>query len=233
MAGTDWGSPAETQPLRARFVLCSPTWLTHPPMTSSIRSGSTPVRSINVVKAKPEEVRRVPVGQRATPLAERRPHDVDDDRLSHGCASSSVVLEVTPCQPEPADRRLVRPRLRPTAAASSRRAISVSTAAPAPAGLALVGDAAVVEHDGPVGQLEHPVDLLLDHDQRGAVAVDLPEPVVDLVDDDRGQAQGQLVGHQDLGRHHQHLGQREQPLLATRERAGHWRRRSPRMGKAV
>ena len=38
-----------------------------------------------------QEVRRVPVGQRAAALAERRPHDVDDDRLSHGAASSNFV----------------------------------------------------------------------------------------------------------------------------------------------
>src|SRR6056297_224692 len=41
---TDSGSPAASAALRATFALCPPTWLTHPQMTSSIASGSTPLR---------------------------------------------------------------------------------------------------------------------------------------------------------------------------------------------
>ena len=33
--GRVWGRPAATQALRVTLVLCSPTWVTHPPMTSS------------------------------------------------------------------------------------------------------------------------------------------------------------------------------------------------------
>ena len=39
-----------------------------------------------------QEVRRVPVGEGAAPLAERRPHDVDDDGLSHGAASFVFLM---------------------------------------------------------------------------------------------------------------------------------------------
>ena len=37
-----WGSPAATQALRVTLVLCSPTWVTQPPMTSSTCSGIDP-----------------------------------------------------------------------------------------------------------------------------------------------------------------------------------------------
>ena len=193
-------------------------------MTSSMRSGSTPVRSSSEVKREPQQVGRVPVGQRAAALAEGRPHDVDDDRFSHDvCLLEPVSRPIRSSCSSYVTSGFLRPRPRPTpdAAASSRRAIRLSTAWPGTGRLALVGHAAVIQHDGPGGQLQHPVHLLLDHDQRGAVAVDLLEPLVDLVDDDGRQAQGQLVGHQDLGGHHQHLGQREQALLAAGERAAH------------
>ncbi len=45
VAGTDWGSPAATQALRVTLQPCSPDWVTFPPTTSSMRSGSTPVRA--------------------------------------------------------------------------------------------------------------------------------------------------------------------------------------------
>ena len=157
----------------------------------------------------------MPVGQGAPALAERRAHDVDDDWLSHVIASSgsSNCARTGPV-----------PTRRPRCARGRRLLAAFHERLHRRAGagrLALVGDAPVVEHDGPVGQLQRPVDLLLDHDQRGAVAIDLPQPLVHGVDHDRRQAQGELVGHEHLGRHHQDLGQRQQALLPTRQRAPH------------
>ena len=76
------GSPAATQALRATLVDCSPTWVTHPPMTSSMRSGSTPGAGHEVRQ------REAPAGRRgATWPAPRRAcrtraARVDDDRLA-------------------------------------------------------------------------------------------------------------------------------------------------------
>ena len=38
-----------------------------------------------------QEIRRMPIGQRAAALAEGRAHDVDDHGLSHGAASSGAL----------------------------------------------------------------------------------------------------------------------------------------------
>ena len=64
-----------------------------------------------------------------------------------------------------------------------------------------------------------PVDLLLDDEQRRAGLVDLAQPLVDGVDHHRGQSEGDLVGHQQLGRADQHLGQRQDALLTPRQGA--------------
>jgi hypothetical protein len=45
VAGTVQGKPAATHALRVTLQPCSPVWVTQPPTTSSIRSGSAPVRS--------------------------------------------------------------------------------------------------------------------------------------------------------------------------------------------
>ena len=42
------------------------------------------------------------------------------------------------------------------------------------------------------------MDLLLDDDERGAVAIDLAQPLVDGVHHNRSQAEGELVGHETL-----------------------------------
>ena len=65
----------------------------------------------------------------------------------------------------------------------------------------------MIEHDGPVRQLQDTVDLLFHHHQRGPVPIDLLESLVHRVDDDGSQAQGELVGHEDLGGHDENLGQ--------------------------
>ena len=182
-------------------------------MTSSMRSGSTPVRSISVVRAKP----RRSAGCQLASAPPRLPNVV---RTTSTMTGSLMVLpprlSCRPCQPR---YRIPPASAAPDATASSRRAIRVSTAALAPARVTFVGDGAVIQHDGPVRQLQDPVDLLLDHHQRSAVAIDLLESLVHRVDDHRGQAQGQLVGHQDLGRHHEDLRQRQQALLPAGEGA--------------
>ena len=45
VAGTVSGSPAARTAERVMFMACSLTWSTQPPITSSMRSGSMPVRS--------------------------------------------------------------------------------------------------------------------------------------------------------------------------------------------
>ena len=47
VAGTDCGRPPATHAFRVTLQPCSPTWVTLPPTTSSMRSGSTPVRSMS------------------------------------------------------------------------------------------------------------------------------------------------------------------------------------------
>ena len=63
------------------------------------------------------------------------------------------------------------------------------------------------------------VDLLLDDEQGGPLLVDQAELLVDGVDDGGRQPERQLVGDQQLRRDDEHLGQREQPLLAAGQRA--------------
>jgi hypothetical protein len=77
----------------------------------------------------------------------------------------------------------------------------------------------VLEDDRGHGDVEHPVDLLLDDEQRRPGLVDLGQPLVDGVDHHRGQAEGDLVRHQQPGRSHQDLGQRQDALLPSREGA--------------
>ncbi len=79
---TDWGRPAATHALRVTLQPCSPTWVTLPPTTSSIRSGSTPVRDEQALQGVAEQIGRVPAGQRAVALADRRADGVDDDRFA-------------------------------------------------------------------------------------------------------------------------------------------------------
>ena len=61
------------------LLLCSPTWFTQPPTTSSMRPGVDLVAVEGAFQGEPEQVGRVPRGQCALALADRRPHRVDDD----------------------------------------------------------------------------------------------------------------------------------------------------------
>ena len=83
-------TPASRRPARrcgrCRTV-CSPTWPTHPQMTSSTRPGSMPV----AVGQRPQHMRgqvdRVHAGQPAVPLADRGADRLDDHRVTHGDSS--------------------------------------------------------------------------------------------------------------------------------------------------
>ena len=139
MAGTVWGRPAETHPLRATFVLCSPTWLTQPAddVVDALGVDARPLEQRGQGEA--QEVGRVPVGQRAAALAERGAHDVDDDGLSHVSASSMLAPQALSAAYRyagfgSASASALGLAPTPDAAASSRRAIRDSIAAPAPAG---------------------------------------------------------------------------------------------------
>ncbi len=226
VAGTCWGRPAATQALRVTLVLCSPAWVTQPPMTSSTSSGSTPVRSTSEVRAKPEQVDRVPGGERTSPLAQRRPHHVDDDcvapLVAHVLSSLSGVVSLAamrvwltvgalPRPPGPC-----RPHRWPPAPPGGQHPLDADEGA---VGRTVVGHRAVLEDDRRPGDVQDPVHLLFDDEQGGPGAVDLAQALVDGVDHHRSEAEGDLVGDQEAGRGDQDLGQREDALLAAGERA--------------
>ncbi len=67
---------------------------------------------------------------------------------------------------------------------------------------------------------ERRLDELLHHDDGQPLRRDqLADDLVELVDDDRGQAHGELVEQQDLRVGRQRPGHGEHPLLAARQRA--------------
>ena len=70
---------AATHALRVTLQPCSPDCVTQPPTTSSMRAGSMSLRSTTVRSTQPEQIGRVPAGQRALALAERGAGAVDDD----------------------------------------------------------------------------------------------------------------------------------------------------------
>ena len=160
----------------------------------------------------------MPVGQRAAALAEGRAHDVDDDRLSHLCCLLEWLLRYSPTVSLVSAR--LPPRPTPDAAAflaaRHERLHGLAGARRVP----LVGDACRGRARRPSWPARS-TRLTCCSTTTSAVPLRLisSQPLVDRVDDDRSQAQGQLVGHEHLRRHHQHLGQREQALLAARQRA--------------
>ena len=78
----------------------------------------------------------------------------------------------------------------------------------------------MVEQHHAVAQGKRVADVLLDDQERGARGPQPVEVLVHLVDDDRRQAQRQLVGDEQLGLFHQDARHGQHPLLAARERAG-------------
>ena len=127
-------------------------------------------------------------------------------------ARSSATPLLRPVGPSPVPTRSAGGRGPAPSAPPARR--GPAPRRPGPRRVPAVGHRAVLEHHGGAGDLQHPVDLLLDDEQRRSGAVDLPQPVVDRVDHHRGQTEGDLVGHQQSGWCDQHLGQRQHALLA-------------------
>ena len=76
-----------------------------------------------------------------------------------------------------------------------------------------------LEHVGPVGALQGLGGVLLDEQDRGALAVDLGDDVEDLGDQHRRQAHRRLVEEEHLGLGHQRPADGEHLLLAAREGA--------------
>ena len=214
------------------LVDCSPTWVTQPPITSSTVAGSTPVRSSRLVRAKPSRS----AGCQLASAPPRLPKVV---RSTSTITASRVISDPLHCRWRCAARvalaalvavprgsffhstsgRAASTGLGPptNVVRSPRAERTFSTSASAWSEGPSKSTDAVLEDNGLLGQLERPVDLLLDHQEGGPGPVDLAQPVVDGVDHHRGQAQGELVGHEQAGRDHQHLGQREEPLLAARQ----------------
>jgi len=69
----------------------------------------------------------------------------------------------------------------------------------------------------PVGQRQQPRDVLVDHDLRKALALELGECAPDLLAHDRGEPFGGFVEHEQLRVRHQRAPDREHLLLAARE----------------
>ena len=81
-------------------------------------------------------------------------------------------------------------------------------------------DAALLEAIEARGRVERAVDVLLDDDERRALAADGAEPRIDVADDDRRQAERQLVAQQEARVRHQRAADRRHLLLPARERRG-------------
>src|SRR5882724_7141118 len=82
------------------------------------------------------------------------------------------------------------------------------------------GDPALVEDVHVVGQAEDPADVLLHHHQGAAFPAEPVHRLEDLVDDDGGEADRQLVGQDHVGLVHQRTGHGQHLLLPAAQRAG-------------
>ena len=87
-------------------------------------------------------------------------------------------------------------------------------------GRALEAHLALLHEDGPVGQAQGGGHRLLHEDDGGAVGVDGPHDLEQVLDDGRGQAERQLVDHQQAGPAEERLRQAEHLLLAAGQVAG-------------
>src|SRR3990172_4395410 len=80
-------------------------------------------------------------------------------------------------------------------------------------------DGAGLQHVAAMGDRERHGGVLLDQQNRGALAVDVSDRLEDLLHEHGGQPHGGLVEEQDPGRRHQRPGDGQHLLLAPRERA--------------
>ena len=70
-----------------------------------------------------------------------------------------------------------------------------------------------------VGELKRQIHMLLDDNDRGSLPVHRGHEGQQLLDDDRGQTQGQLVDHHQLRAAHERARQEQLLLLAAGQRA--------------
>src|SRR5438552_12455641 len=69
-----------------------------------------------------------------------------------------------------------------------------------------------------IGRAGGALDVLLDQDDRGALVPDASERHVDLIDDEGGQAERDLVAQEKLRIRHERAADRDHVLLTSRER---------------
>ena len=84
VAATSSGSPALSHAVRAMLNVCSPTWLTQPPIDLADERGSMPDRSIDRALHVAEQVGGMHGGQAAVAAPERRADRFDDDDVVVG-----------------------------------------------------------------------------------------------------------------------------------------------------
>src|SRR5262252_168160 len=85
---------------------------------------------------------------------------------------------------------------------------------------ALEGDAAGVQYNDVVGEIERELDVLLDQEDRLPLLLETRAGAADLGADQWREALGGLVHQQHSGRAHQRAGEREHLRLAARQRPG-------------
>ena len=109
------------------------------------------------------------------------------------------------------------PRRWPPAAPSRKIERSRSGRSSSSGGEPVEPDRALLHEERLVGGGERDVHRLLDEDHGDALLAELLHDVEELLDDERRQAERQLVDHEQLGLGEERHGQREHLLLATRE----------------
>src|SRR5262249_49793446 len=78
---------------------------------------------------------------------------------------------------------------------------------------------AMIEDDDLVAELHHERHVVLDHEERPALAAQGPDDVAELPPNQRMHARQRLIEHQEHGRGDERHRELEQPLLSDRERA--------------
>src|SRR5438552_8041050 len=82
-------------------------------------------------------------------------------------------------------------------------------------------DRSVVDNVDPIAESQRMTHLLLDDQQRRALLAQALQGLVHIFDDDRREAERQLVSNEDLRDLDQHARHRQHALLTTRQRARH------------
>ena len=88
------------------------------------------------------------------------------------------------------------------------------------AGWPVAAISALHHDDRKIGDAEHDVCELLDHEDRDAGVGDVAHQAVELLDDEGGEAHRHLVEEQDGRLGHERPRHRQHSLLAARQRSG-------------